>query len=207
MKRLKLPVMIAAILGMAFFTETVKAQSPVNFGIRGGLNISNLHGSDFDYDPRVGVHVGAVLDLSLPMLPIGIESGVFYAQKGAEADDEGITGKVKLDYIEVPVLAKIQLGPPGPISPHLLLGPYMAFNINAESEFTDGSTTVGGNLDDETRDLEFGAIAAVGLDFSLGVTKLNAQARYSYGFTSTFEDDFDDGERNAVFTLAVGIMF
>lgn len=196
MKIYKLPVLIAAIISMAFFTQNVNAQSPVSFGLKGGLNISNLHGSDIEYEAKTGVMVGAVLDLSLPALPMGIESGVYYTQKGAEINNDAIN----LDYIEVPVLAKVQLGPPGPIKPHLVVGPYLGFNMNAEND-------AGDDLSDSFKSNEFGGIAGVGLDFNMGVAKLNTQARYSYGFTSVYEDDSIDSDRNAVFTIAVGIMF
>lgn len=196
MKRIKLPVLIAAIISMAFLTQNVNAQSPVSFGIKGGLNISNFHGSDAEYDASTGLMAGAVLDFSLPALPMGIESGVYYTQKGAEANG----GSISLDYIEVPVLAKVQLGPPGPIKPHLVIGPHVGFNINAEDQ--DGN-----DVSDFFKGNEFGGTAGVGLDFSMGLAKLNAQARYSYGFTSVYEDDAIDSDRNAVFTIALGIMF
>jgi opacity protein-like surface antigen len=191
----------------AAMVQYANAQSPVSFGLKGGMNISNFSGSDFEYDAKTGLMFGAMLEFSVPALPFGIESGVYYTQKGAKVEDSGVSGKVKLDYIEVPLMAKFQLGPPGPITPHFLIGPYIGFNMNAEAEFDDGEVFGGVDIDDLTKSTEFGGVAAVGLDFSLGVTKLNAQARYSYGFTSVFEDDADDGEKNAVLSVALGITF
>ncbi len=203
----KLTSLLVVIFMTAAIAQSANAQSPVSFGLKAGLNISNLYGSDFEYDAKTGVLLGGVLDINLPALPIGIQSGVYYSQKGAEIEDNGATSKIKLDYIEVPVMAKFQLGPPGPITPHFVIGPYVGFNVNAEAEVSDGDFFAGGDISDMTRSTEFGGIAAVGLDFNLGVTKLNATARYTYGFTSAFDDDFDDGERNAAFTIALGIMF
>lgn len=203
----KLTSLLVVIFMAAVVVQNANAQSPVSFGLKGGVNISNFSGSDFEYDAKTGLLVGATLEFSVPALPFGIESGVYYTQKGAKVEDSGVSGKVKLDYIEVPLTAKFQLGPPGPITPHFLIGPYIGFNVNAEAEFDDGDFFGGVDLDDQTKNSEFGGVAAVGLDFSLGVTKLNAQARYSYGFTSVFEDDADDGEKNAVLSVALGITF
>jgi len=203
----KLTSLLIVLFMTAAMVQQANAQSPVSFGLKAGMNISNFSGSDFEYDAKTGVMVGATLDISLPAIPFGIVSGVNYTQKGAKVEDQGASGKVKLDYIEVPVMAKFQLGPPGPITPHFLIGPYIGFNMNAEAEFDDGEFFVGGDISDFTKSTEFGGVAAVGLDFSLGITKLNAQARYSYGFTSVFEDDSDDGEKNAVLSIAVGILF
>jgi hypothetical protein len=112
-----------------------------------------------------------------------------------------------VDYIEVPVLARINFGPPGPITPHLLVGPYAGFNVNAEAGVSGNGGSISGDISDEVRNTEFGGKAGLGLDFNVGLTKLSAQATYSLGFTSTFEDDSDDGEKNGVFGLTVGIWF
>jgi hypothetical protein len=207
MKNIILPIVTAVMLLVSGMLHIVNAQSPVSFGLKGGINISNFSGSDFDYDARTGVMVGAVAAISLPALPIGIETGLFYTQKGAEASEDGITGALKVDYIEVPLLAKINLGPPGPIQPHLMVGPYLGFNVNAEAEISGDGGSLSGDISDETKSTEFGGIAGLGIDFNLGLTKLNAQLRYSYGFSSVFETDFDDGEKNAALSIAVGIMF
>lgn len=203
----KLTSMLVVIFMTAAMVQLANAQSPVSFGLKGGLNIANLHGSDLEPDARTGVLVGAVLDINVPAFPFGVESGVYYSQKGAEMSGDNIESKIKLDYIEVPVMAKFQLGPPGPITPSFAIGPYLGFNINAEQEGSIGGVNGTGDISDDIKGTEFGGVAAVGLDFNLGVTKLNGTARYSYGFTSVWDDSNADSDRNAVFTIALGIMF
>ena len=199
----KLTSLLIILFMTAAMIQQANAQSPVSFGLKGGLNISNLHGSDLEPDAKTGVLLGAVLEINVPVLPFGVESGVYYSQKGAETD----VAKIKLDYLEVPLLAKFQLGPPGPITPSLAVGPYIGFNLNEEGVIAAKSIIGNVEFDDVAKSTEIGGIASLGLDFNLGLTKLNASARYSYGFTSVFEDDFNDGENNAVFSIALGIMF
>lgn len=174
------------------------AQSPVKFGVKGGINLANISGTDTDFEIRQGMIIGASVDFSLPMLPIGVESGVYYTQKGAEFENIDY----KIDYIEVPVLAKVSLGPPGPISPHLIVGPTVGFMVNSEIEDSAGNTL---NVDDTTTEIEFGGLAGVGADFNVGLAQLNAQIRYNYGFTKVYEDS-DDGN-NAVLSVVLGISF
>jgi hypothetical protein len=207
MKKLRLTLLSTALLFFAGTFTHAMAQSPVSFGLQGGMNISNLTGAEDDLDARFGLTAGAVLDISLPMMPFGIQSGVFYTQKGAKISDEDGDATFRFDYIEVPVMARFQLGPPGPITPHLVVGPYIGFNINSEVEGSFNGASVSIELDDETRSTEIGGTIGVGLDFNLGITKLNAMARYSYGFTTVFDSDFEDGERNAVLSVTVGIRF
>lgn len=203
----KLTSLLLVLFMTAAMVQYANAQSPVSFGLKGGLNISNLHGSDLEPDAKTGILLGAVLEINAPVLPFGVESGVYYSQKGAELSGDNFDSKVKLDYIEVPVMAKFQLGPPGPITPSFAVGPYLGFNINAEQEGSFGGFTGTGDISDNIKGTEFGGVAAVGLDFNLGVTKLNGTARYSYGFTSVWDDSDIDSDRNAVFSIAVGIMF
>lgn len=207
MKTVKITILSTALFLMAGMVAQVHAQSPVKFGLKGGFNIANITNSDIDADARFGLTAGASVDLSLPAIPFGIETGLNYSQKGADGSEEEFTSKIKLDYIEVPVLAKFQLGPPGPITPHLVVGPYLGININAEAEVSDGIESISVDLSDDVNNTEIGGTAGVGVDFNMGVTKLNARAQYSYGFTDIFKDAGDLGGKNAALSVTVGIWF
>lgn len=96
-------------------------------------------------------------------------------------------------------MARMNMGLPGPVSPHLLAGPYLGFSLNAEIEGTD--------ISDEIVPTDFGLLFGAGLDINLGMTALNAQIRYGLGLTNVFKDDAEDNIRNRIFTIAVGISF
>lgn len=90
----------------------------------------------------------------------------------------------------------------------MVVGPYAAYNTNAEFEASSGSASLSEDFSDQTTDLDFGAIAGVGADFNLGVTKLNVSARYSLGFSNINDTEFEvDEENNRVFMISAGIMF
>lgn len=202
----KLITLCTALIFAAAFAlaDQAKAQSPLNFGVKGGVNIANISGPGDSPDSRTGILAGLVVDVSLPALPIGVETGLYYSQKGAESEEMGITESTNLDYLEVPVLAKLSIGPPGPFSPHIVAGPYLAFNINAEEEF-EGQTE---DISDGINSTDFGGVIGVGADFSLGLTTLKAQVRYSFGLTSVFDSEFiQDDFKNRAFTVGIGIMF
>lgn len=206
MKKRKVFILAAVCFLMTGLAGIVNAQTPVNFGLKGGLNFANISGSDADSEIRTGFTGGISLDISVPG-PLGIESGAFYSQKGAEFSEDGSEGTLSLDYIEVPVLAKVGFGPPGPASPHIILGPYVGFNVSAESEVSGGGFTFSGDISDDVNDTEFGGIAGLGIDLNLGLTKLNAQARYGMGFTNIFTEDGDEEIKNSVISIVVGIQF
>ena len=226
-------ITLATLLAMVLFAQSAHAQSPLSFGAKAGINIANLSGDAFDdADSRTGIIIGGVIDIGLPMLPIGLESGLYYSQQGATFSEQfeefgesfDLESSLSLDYLTVPVLGKLYFGPPGPISPHIVAGPYFAYLLDAESEVTMNGMTVSGDISDEIESLDFGLIAGVGVDFNVGVTKLNLQARYSLGLVdiadependdfNNFDDDFDDDfdvvtdSKNRVFTITAGFYF
>lgn len=200
MKSLKVILLSSLIMSFTGILSTSSAQLPIDFGIKAGVNLANFSGTDMDLDSRQAFVVGASLDISLPMFPVAVESGVYYSQKGAESGGSTI----KLDYVEVPVLAKFNFGPPGPFSPHLVAGPYVGFLVDSELEDSAGNTA---DLEDFTEEVDFGGIVGLGADFNMGLTKLNAQVRYSMGLSSVFTNQLDDGERNAVLSVVVGVRF
>lgn len=193
-----LPILLTAVFTLA---DHANAQNPINFGVKGGLNIANFNNIDDDLDSRAGLMAGIVLDISLPASPAGIESGLYFSQKGAETAGGDVS--IKVDYLEVPVLAKINFGPPAPVSPHLVVGPYAGFNLNSETEASVGGVDVEFD-DDSVNSTEFGIIGGLGADLNLVATTINVQARYGYGLTSVFEGT---DAQNGVFSITAGIMF
>lgn len=177
-----------------FSLSSANAQSPVNFGLRAGLNFANFNDTENgDFDSRTGLMVGGYLNFKVPMSPISIQPEALYTQKGAESG--GTT--VKLDYLEVPVLAKFSFAP-GPATPHVYFGPYVGFVLN--SEVSGGGASV--DIDNAQTDL--GGVVGGGLDINLGLTKLNAGVRYGFALT----DAFDGGQgKNGVFSIVAGINF
>ncbi|HSD08209.1 porin family protein [Flavobacterium sp.] len=97
MKSLRILLLGAFIL---FGANAVSAQS---WGIRAGANISDVNGNGFDADSKTGLYVGVYREIPLVKSLLFIQPEVQYSQEGFSTD----TQDVKLDYLTVPVLAKI----------------------------------------------------------------------------------------------------
>lgn len=189
MKKLLSSIFILCLLTIFNFSAS-QAQSPLNFGLRGGLNFATLNTVD-GADSRTGLMVGGYFNIKVPLSPISIQPEVLYSQKGYEADG----GTIKLDYIEVPVLAKFDFVSSGPVTPGVYFGPYLGFNVNAEAD----SGPFSGDIKDSIKDTDFGVVVGGGLD----VSKLHIGIRYGAGLTKIFEDDSDG--KNGVFSVVAGI--
>ena len=127
MKKLWKILAIGAFAAMLVLPQT--AAAGVKFGIKGGANIANVNG-DFtetiaDWKSSVGFCAGIFLELNFGRI-LTIQPEVLYTMKGADAG----TGKLKFDYIEIPVLLKIRI-PMGSVHPFIFAGPAFGFNLKA----------------------------------------------------------------------------
>ncbi|NGP87215.1 porin family protein [Fodinibius halophilus] len=193
MKKLLIPLLLFATITI-FSVNKAKAQAEI--GIRAGVNYSNLNDQPDNLDPsnRTGLMLGGYLNLKVPMSPISIQPEVLYTQKGYKA----LGGTLKLDYIEVPVLAKFSFAP-GPVQPHVYFGPYAGFVFN--SEVSGGSLSI--DLDNTKTD--FGGVVGAGTDLNVGAAKLNIGVRYNFGLTSNL--DIEDAGKNSVLSIVGGFSF
>jgi hypothetical protein len=114
------------------------AMAQLSFGIRGGVNLQNVNGKDFEGDKlendlTPGFHAG--VDVEIPVAPdFYFQPGLLFSTKGA-SDTEG---KLNLGYVELPLhfLYKPMLG-----SGKLIigLGPYVAYGVTGKIKPDEGS--------------------------------------------------------------------
>lgn len=91
------------------FSATVQAQVLPKFGIKAGLNYSTFNNAD-GVEYKAGFLGGVYANINIPGSPAAIQPELLYAQYGANA--EGTDGKLSVDYIQIPVLAKFGFGAP-----------------------------------------------------------------------------------------------
>lgn len=102
---------ILIVLVMVSVSTGASAQSILDrlyFGIKGGGNYSNFTNADFDTDPLMGFHAGAIVGFNL-VEGLSIQEEFLFSTQGAEIKgDESLFGKKKLElsYISVPFLLK-----------------------------------------------------------------------------------------------------
>jgi hypothetical protein len=205
-------LIVALVLGVCF---TASATSV--FGVKGGLNVSQLMGDDSDLDntttdPRIGFNAGVFLEIALFEL-FSIQPEVIYTLKGETIKAGGVFGggtwNVELEYMEIPILAKIYL-PFSLISrPFLYAGPFIGFNVSATSdniyEVGPFNFDADANLDEDVRALESGIALGAGVRKSAGPLALILDARYTFSMTPAFDDSAFDKVYNGVFMVLVGI--
>lgn len=136
--------MFVFFAGLLLLANTGFAQNKTAFGIRAGVNFTNLNGEDGENNDlnaklKTGFHIG--VDADIPVAPeFYFRPGVLFSTKGAKLDDAFDT-KVNLSYIEVPLsfAYKPTLGTGKLI---LGLGPYVAFAVSGKFKSDDDEVDV-----------------------------------------------------------------
>jgi len=196
-------VILSSLLGL-FAIIGAKAQADsdlVQIGVKGGVNFATVSGDDFDSpDSRTSFNAGFVAEIPFSER-FSIQPEVMYSGQGFDIkQSENI--EAQLDYIQIPLLAKIYLVK----GLNIQAGPQIGFLINEEIDYQPSDDA--GDIDtDVAEDIDFSLAAGVEYKFDGGFF---VQGRYNYGFTNVFKESdlFGDPDiKNSVFQVGVGFMF
>jgi len=185
-------LVIGAFAAVLVLPQTAAAD--VRFGIKGGANIANVNGNFSDALPdwksTVGFCAGIFLELNLGRV-LTIQPEVLYTVKGADAG----TGKLKFDYIEIPVLLKLRI-PTGSLHPFIFAGPAFGFNLKAVLE--------GIEINDMPAS-DYGAVLGGGLQLGRSI---HIDARYTMGLQKLAIPDLGTIDlKNGVLSATIGLAF
>lgn len=177
---------------MAFMiTAGINAQD-ISFGAKAGANFASISGDlTENIDGRTSFNLGVVANLGISE-KFSIQPELVYSAQGGTASIEGEDFTIKLDYINVPVLADFNIVKGLSIQ----AGPQIGFNITSEVD-TDGEAS----SEIESESIEFSLAAGAQYILDQG---LFFQARYGLGITNT-SDILT--RKNNVFSLSVGYFF
>jgi outer membrane protein with beta-barrel domain len=188
-------VLVLAVISVAT-PRTASAQ----MGVLVGLNSANLK-----FDPeqnakperRTGFVAG--LRFNMPVQDMfSVELDALFVQKGAKFSNQGFTQKVKLNYVDIPVLGRINLPGSGPARVHLLVGPSFNFKVSEKFEENGKETN---NAKDQVEKFETALVIGGGVN----VNRFRMEARYGLGLSNIAKDSGSDKVRNRVFSILVGI--
>ena len=162
MKKIVSTLVVVLCLFMA-----VPSQAQIKFGLKGGLDISKLDTKVSDN--TTGFFVGPMVDVTLPIIGLGIDVAALYSQSGIDVNNKN---SEKLKSVEIPVNLKWTLGLGSTFGVFIAAGPQFGFSINdgwkqlmEESNKSFVSVNVGAGLK-LLRHLQ------VGVNYNIGASKL-----------------------------------
>ncbi|MEE9170819.1 MAG: porin family protein [bacterium] len=177
-------------------------QVSIGKGLKVGLNSANITGDDVsDSKARSGFLAGVFLKLGVGSLIIQPE--LLYTVKGAKVEDDPDIDELKLTYLEIPVLVKINLGSAPKVKPNIFAGP--AFGILLSSKVKGP----GGEVDfkDITKSSDLGVVVGAGIDIGLVMTGITFDIRYTFSLSSIDDSGEDADVKNRVLSATAGISF
>lgn len=209
---------IITIVFVALIQLTANAQN-VQFGIRGGLNISkesnyifnvvNMEDCEdyekFEYEThsRPGLNIGGFVNISTSE-KFELEAGVSYSMLGykdkiyeGESLNDYIYGNVTSHYLTIPVVEKFY---PSGNGFYLELGPQLGFLLSKKMKVKneEAYTPFEGN----NKTFDFAVVGGLGYRFSNNVF---VNARYIHSFTETCK--LYEGGKNRNFQISLGYLF
>lgn len=183
---------VVLFFAMAIAAVSVSAQK-VNFGVKAGINISNIkvtgEGSSTTYDSKVGLVAGGFAEIGVAE-SFSVQPELLFSMEGAKVPG----GKYHFNFINVPVLAKYKLANVGL---GIYAGPQIGFLATAKAK--GGGETV--DIKDEFKSTAFSGVAGVEYTF---MECIIASARYQMGLSNTLKDSEGTKLKNHSFQITLG---
>jgi hypothetical protein len=188
--------MMVAVLVMAL---SVFAMEMKGLGLKAGLNMANLAGDDAGDDNVMAMTyaVGAFGEFGINDM-FDFQPELLYTVKGCNIDVSGVDAGIRLAYLEIPMLAKINFAKESQFKPFFLVGPAIGLNMSA-IVFVDDTDS---DLDD-VAGMEFALVVGAGMSFD----KFTFDARYNMGLTTIDDSDAEADVKTSTIQIMVGYKF
>lgn len=232
MKKFLLLAAIAVLMPAAASAQSaaIGFKGGVNFATFGGDDASSFFGNfpgglgfELGLSNRTAFVVGGFVTLQLDDY-FALQPELLYVSRGTQIDMEGSVFGVPfseeatftINYIEIPVLAKLTIPTGTPAIPFLYAGPSLAIKAGeATFETSSPDSEPEEDFDDDIKSTDFGVALGGGLGLNLGGGMLSFDVRYTLGLSTIVksqedEEDNDDDEldlMNRSLSLSLGFSF
>ncbi len=200
------------VLAIGLFVATAaSAQDNIKFGIKGGVNISDIIKDDgnnnFDTKTKVGFNAGITLEIPL-IAGLAFTPEVLYAQKGYKLTYPSTNSEFTqtTNFIDVPILASFRLGS----SFNIVAGPQVSFLLSTKNKFENGFGSVEETQVEDDSDRFKKSLVGGIIGFRYDVNdKFDIHGRYGLDFQKNNENGSSSTPeyRNQVFSVGVGVKF
>jgi hypothetical protein len=187
-------------LAVALLVSAGTASAQTSFGVKAGLNLANLSISEADDTFEPENRTGFVAGVFVTMRGGGIfafQPEALISMQGAKFTDGTDSGTAKIDYFQVPLLARI-----GPSNVGIVVGPSFGYRIKAKLSGA-GLSPEDEDFSDQIKRMDVGLVAGITGD----IGRLVLDGRYTWGLTNIEEEATADKTKNKVISLTIGLRF
>lgn len=209
-QKFAVPVLVLVVMLLGLPTPAT-AQSMV--GVKGGLVVANISASDEQElegnETRTGAGFGAFFR-TMVAPAVSVQPEALYLKKGFKGEDEDLSGKFSLTYVQVPVLLQYHLATGEGVVPRVFAGPAIAFETGCKISGSDSTVEV--EVDCEAADIatkstDFSAVFGAGADIPMGGFSITGDVRYDLGLSNIDDSGADGSVKNRSWGFFVGAAF
>ena len=170
----------------------------------------------FTLQPKVGINFANMTNMNKPSMRVGLAAGLeaeyyasdivsvslgaIYSMQGCKAKNEYVKETLKLDYINVPILANVYVVPG--LAVKLGIQPGFCINKKIDGEFSTGEEASGELTKDNVKGFDLSI--PVGLSYEFANFQLDA--RYNFGLTKAINVE-KNSPKNSVIQVTLGYKF
>ena len=170
----------------------------------------------FTLQPKVGINFANMTNMNKPSMRVGLAAGLeaeyyasdivsvslgaIYSMQGCKAKNEYVKETLKLDYINVPILANVYVVPG--LAVKLGIQPGFCINKKIDVEISTGEEASGKLSKDDVKGFDLSI--PVGLSYEFANFQLDA--RYNFGLTKAINVE-KNSPKNSVIQVTLGYKF
>lgn len=193
---------VIVLISMLFVSVSSNAQVK-SVGLRVGVNLASVSSSDdaFESDNITGLDIAIPVEIGVSDA-FSIQPELHFVQKGWEATILGVETLSKVNYLEVPILARVNVGLDA-LKLYGVAGPSLGYAMGGSISVTALGNTITEDYtfsDEEVR-IDVGAVIGVGAEVEVGPGAAVLDARYNYDVN---DDGSDFNFKNRGIGLTLG---
>jgi hypothetical protein len=173
---------VTIILAVFSLVSIHSVRADIRLGVKAGVNLAkaSFNKDVIETSNLTGLQVGPVLELSIPVIGIGLDAAVLYSQQGLKLKLEGKDFEKKENTLDIPVNLKLKVGLIG-VKGYLSAGPYASFNLSGTDLFK-----IPDNVSEQFENESFGAGINAGIGIEL-LGHLQVGVNYKIGLTNDYK--------------------
>lgn len=177
MKRIMMLLFAAIALSMP-------SQAQVKFGLKGGLNLTNLSLSESvsaNLKSKEGFHIGPTVKIGIPVVGLSLDASALYDQRSAKVSDAGTERTIKSQSLQIPINVRYGVGLGSVANLFAFAGPQFGFNLGDKTQ-----EIIKGASNWTLRSSNISANVGLGATF-LGHLQVTANYNFALGKTGDIE--------------------
>lgn len=197
------------LAALCVFTLVNAQDSPVRFGAKGGVNLSNINFGDIDANSKMGFgfHLGGVMEYSFSE-SLALQPALLFMQNGGKLSDSDESVTYRFNQIQLPVNLKYKFGS-DELKMFVTAGPYLGYMLSANMKMDGVSIDL---LDKDlwnSEDMDPMKRLDCGIGFGVGV-ELNQNINIGLGYQlglNNLDPNKDSKLKIGTIQLSVGYFF